>query len=88
MRGCQRRVLYIKKTDSPIFEEAYFFLRKEGEACEINEGDMVMEANRIIEENIGMKRRAVRKAFSAKEIALFFIGYLVGAIAIMLIFAF
>lgn len=51
MRGCQKRVVFLKNTGSSIFEGAYFVLKedKNGKPC-ATEGDMVLEASRIIEE--------------------------------------
>ena len=31
MRGCQRQIIMLKGTDSQIFDEAYFLLRKDFE---------------------------------------------------------
>jgi hypothetical protein len=46
IRGAQKRIVVIKTADSSVFEEAYFVLKK---GRETSEGDMVREANRIIE---------------------------------------
>lgn len=51
MRGYQKRVIFLKHTGSRIFDEAYFVVSPSGEkSCE---NDMVLEANRIIEDNLG-----------------------------------
>lgn len=47
VKGCQRRVLHLKNTDSGLFEEAFFLLRDPGGAG-VSHGDMVREANRIL----------------------------------------
>ena len=48
MRGCQKRVIYLKNTGSRHFEEAYFVIRS-GESS--SDKSMIDEANRIISEN-------------------------------------
>ena len=86
MRGCQRKVIYLKNTGSPIFEEAYFFLRKDGGACEEFEGYMVGEATRIIENFVSAKGRERERKFPKKGVFLFLLGFLFGAVAEILIF--
>ena len=51
MRGYQKRVIFLKHTGSRIFDEAYFVVSPSAEKS--SENDMVLEANRIIEDNIG-----------------------------------
>jgi hypothetical protein len=70
VRGCQRKVIFLKNTESKIFSEAYFIVDdKSSQTCE---ADMVREANRIIEENLargahycGREKRGIRRATSA-----------------------
>ncbi|MBO5316414.1 MAG: hypothetical protein J6B48_08300 [Clostridia bacterium] len=50
MRGYQKRVIFLKHTGSRLFDEAYFVVSPMSEGAA--EGDMVLEANRIIEDNI------------------------------------
>ena len=51
MRGCQKKVIFLKNTGSELFEEAYFVVSKLGETVSDTEENMIIEANRIIEEN-------------------------------------
>ena len=63
MRGYQKKVIYVKNTGSALFDEAYFVMkdgygegeRRGGAPC------LVLEANRIIEENFGKRKGADRK---------------------------
>ena len=57
MRGYQRRVIFLKNTGSALFEEAYFVMRREEKTERRREADMVAEADRIIEENFGKRKR-------------------------------
>ena len=55
IKGAQKRVVVVRTADSGIFEEALFVLRQGSAAPET---DMVAEADRIIRESGGKKRRA------------------------------
>ena len=59
VRGCQRRVIFIKNTWSQVFSEAYFIVDDKQGAGSHTESDMIKEANRIIDESI-FTRRAPR----------------------------
>ena len=83
MRGYQRRVIYLKNTGSALFDEAYFVV-KEGGVAAAESGDMVSEATRIIEENLGDKKRRGR-ARSFREWMLFSFGFLGGVVAMLLV---
>ena len=50
MRGYQKKVIYLKDTGSHLFEEAYFVVSRKGEEANIEQSDMVFEANRIIKD--------------------------------------
>ncbi len=56
MRGYQRKIVCLKKTDSPIIEEAYFLLSKDV-SLEGDHDDFIKEANRIIDENTKERRK-------------------------------
>ncbi len=49
MRGCQKKVIFLKNTGSSLFDEAYFVISREGEKENVGENNMIVEANRIIE---------------------------------------
>lgn len=71
MRGYQKRIVFLKHTGSRIFDEAYFLVNP---SCENeNENDMVLEANRIIEDNI-TKGRDDKKGAFGKSIFPFLLG--------------
>lgn len=73
MRGCERKIIMLKGTDSEIFDEAYFLIRrdfKDGQAKEI-----VDEAQRIVDMNKICRAGEVK---SKKERKVFFFGALIG----------
>ncbi len=57
MRGYQKRVIYLKNTGSRNFEEAYFVMRDQNSEKNISTCAMIDEANLIIEENFGKRKR-------------------------------
>jgi hypothetical protein len=60
IKGAQKKMIVLKTSDSAVFEEAYFVLRRESRDFD---EDMVREANRIIEDG-GGRRSSKRKRIS------------------------
>ena len=86
MRGYQRRVIFLKNTGSALFEEAYFVMRSLEMAEGRTEADMVAEADRIIEENFGKKKRYTIKKGLLKLIASFTSGALMTLLIALIFF--
>lgn len=82
IKGAQKRVVVVRTADSGIFEEALFVLRRGSVA---RESDMVAEADRIIRESGGRKRRVetIRRILFA--LVTFFCGSAFGGALIALI---
>ena len=54
MRGCEKRIYHVKDAGSPLFEEAYFILRRPLKAkggVPVRGGSLAEEAERIIRES-------------------------------------
>lgn len=83
MRGCQKKIVFLKNTGSHIFDEAYFILKSDGQEQKNDKNvtrDMVCEANRIIEENFGLvKKRRIPRA------CLYAISFILGALTALII---
>lgn len=65
LRGTQKKILYVKSTGGTVFDEAFFVL-KDGREDEVSAGDIIGEANRIIEEHTartGKKKERCEKTF-------------------------
>ena len=60
MRGCQRKIIMLRGTDSQIFDEAYFLLRKDFDNERQDEDALLREAQRLVELNT-TRRRARRR---------------------------
>ena len=71
MRGYQKSIICLKNTGSRLFDEAYFVVSPMGESTK--KDDMVLEANRIVEENIGASGKK-RTAFAPGFLYPFLIG--------------
>lgn len=76
MRGCEKRVIHIRNTDSRIFEEAYVVLKPgAAERCSIeNETDMIKEARRLVEESLSRVYPSGTKKRKNRFLLPFFIG--------------
>ena len=80
MRGYKTHVLRVKGTDSEIFGEAIFFLRENASLPEKN-GDIIKEANRIIEDSLGYRPCGMdgrENAFLRKSLP-----FLIGALSLV-----
>ena len=76
IKGASRRMVVLKNTGSPLFEEAYFILRREAEEKSLRT-DMVSEANRIVAANV-LPRADRRRRRGLLAIGLFLLGVLTG----------
>ena len=79
MRGYEKRVFFLKSTDSKIFDEAFFLVKDEKAQLEIEEKDMISEANRIIEESLG-GRQSRRKIFRGIKSVPFLFPFVLGTL--------
>ena len=85
MRGYQKRVVFLKNTGSPYFEEAQFVIRCEDKKEMKTTEELVAEASRIIDENFGKKKRIDKKALLSHSLC-FIIGALISGVAVLIIF--
>lgn len=80
MRGCQRKIILLKGTDSQIFDEAYFLLRRGAETCKQEE--IVREAQRIVDRNTTRRRT---KRIRVRDTVFFTVGMLLGICSSVLV---
>ena len=89
VRGCQKKIIYLKSTGSEVFDEAYFVLSDKTPEEAKGECDMVEEANRILNECICVTENNSIffkfKVFVKATVIPFFTGVFLGVICIMLI---
>ncbi|MBQ7171382.1 MAG: hypothetical protein IJR89_03790 [Clostridia bacterium] len=84
MRGCQKKMIRLKGMGDTVFEEAYFILRDE-ERAPVSENALVLEAERIVEENALLPARRERRG---KTRLCWFLGGVSAALSAALLFRF
>ncbi len=89
VRGCQKKMIYLKNTGSEVFDEAYFVIGDKNKEYDLNECDLVKEANRILgecvlnDENVGVWQKC--KDLVKKTVIPFVVGMVVGIIVMFFI---
>ena len=74
LKGCQREMIVLQTQSSPLFESAYFVLRRECRGA--GRCDLLAEANRIIQGEKGSGLWGRRRPWRA--VLWFLLGFLVG----------
>ena len=74
IKGCQREIVVVQTQESPIFESAYFILRRKRRVT--YGADMVSEANRILSAG-GYPKREKRRRWG--RLLLFLSGFAAGS---------
>ena len=72
IKGCQREMIVLQTKESPLFESAYFVLRRGYRRA--SQGDMLTESNRII----GEGREYFKRRKSSGRLLAFALGFLLG----------
>lgn len=89
VRGCQKKIIYLKSTGSEVFDEAYFVVSDKAPEEFKGECDMVEEANRILNECVSVDEHSSFfyriKHFVKMTFIPFTIGILLGVICVLLI---
>lgn len=84
VRGCQKKIIYLKNTDSGVFDEAYFLVSDSALGKDMDERDMIAEANRILDECIFNEERKSTKIkifdFAKRRIIPVVFGIVIGMI--------
>ena len=62
VKGCGGKIIRLKSVGNRLFDEAFFVLRED--AATAGEGDMLAEANRILEENMLPPRKRASAPFA------------------------
>ena len=73
LRGCQRKVYYMKNTGSSVFDEAYLIIRNDYSddgTC----SNLAEEAERIIKESSDIFKKKRKKSIVARRAAIFALG--------------
>ena len=80
LRGCQKKIVFLKNTGSKIFDEAYFVISGRDDAPIMSDEGRINEAKRIVSEATfdGVPHRG-RGAFRSR-ISKFALPFLLGAV--------
>ncbi len=89
LKGCRKQMIVLRGTGSEIFDEAYFVLKKSDERKHYADGDrerksMLLEANRIIEENRMGEGTHGKSYYLARYLLFFLSGILLGGGSVLL----
>ena len=74
IKGCQREMIVLQTKESPLFESAYFVLRRGYRPA--SHGDMLAESNRIIGEGKDYLKKRRRRGWGVP----FLLGLLPGGV--------
>ncbi len=88
VKGCQKKMIYVKNTDSDIFEEAYLVMKDSGMYDSMKECDLVKEATRMLDESFAYNedRLSVKiKGFMKTNLPPFCTGAALSALTALLI---
>ena len=81
IKGCQKRMIFIKNTGCDLFDEAYFVLKNDIPTSQENENDIIRTATAIINEHeypLNKKKNGKKVRFNGALI--FAVGALCGAL--------
>lgn len=80
IKGCQKRMIFIKNTGCDLFDEAYFVLKSDIPASEENQDNIIRTATAIINEHeYPLNKRKRAKSKRSKALLFFILGALLGA---------
>ena len=68
LRGTQKHMIVVRTRNSPLFEEAYFVMRRDADKLEADRPDMLWEANRIIENSLPCSQEETKTCIPWKRI--------------------
>ena len=84
VRGCEKRIYYVKNPDSEIFDEAYLILRRQERGKRMSPRDIENEAMRILSSATGSERRPSNRR-DRRLVKAFLAGALLSAVTILAI---
>ena len=76
IKGCQKKIIFLKNTGCDLFEEAYFIV-KDG-SIDKGESDIVLEATKIVNNIKSSESLPMRKSFWKQGYVLFILGAMLG----------
>ena len=86
IKGCQKKIIFIKDTGSDFFEGAYFILKGDSPTSNAEETDMVKAATKIVNETFIPTPKSKQKVKIRPCVRNFILGGLLGAAVCAVIF--
>ena len=86
IKGCPKKIIFVKNTGSEYFEGAYFIMKSDSELPRTEETDIVKEAEKIVNSSLSSPDSEHRKKIGARTVC-FFVGALIGAVISGIFFA-
>lgn len=87
IKGCQKRMIFVKDTGCDLFEEAYFILKRDVSSHADVEEDIVRTATAIINDS-GLVKRKIKKNKFRKGCLMFLLGLITGVICATIFYLF
>lgn len=88
IKGCSKQMIVLNGTGGSAFEAAYFIVKSDTGGRARSHGDLLREANRIVEENTFTAGRTRFGTAARERILLFSAGALCGAMLVGLVWLF
>ena len=73
VKGCERRLVIYKSTNSKYFSEIHFIMKEEIDTKNEKRNDIIAEANKIVEESMIKSEKLNKKARKRLSFLLFFL---------------
>ena len=86
IKGCSKRVIVMKDTGNAMIEEAFFILKPEASRTGVTEGDIIKQANLILEKSFyddrfsHLSMNVNKKQGGKGRLSSFWSGLVIGAI--------
>ena len=83
IKGCHKRIIFLKSTGSELFEEAYFIMKPR--ATEMKESDVVSEATKIVNSFEERRSFQAKKRGKGRWLIPFLSGTILGSLLVLFI---
>ena len=83
IKGCHKRIIFLKNTGSELFEEAYFIMKPR--ATEMKESDVVSEATKIVNSFEEKRVLPTKRRGKARWLIPFLSGTVLGSLLVLFI---
>jgi hypothetical protein len=86
IKGCQKRMIFVKNTGSDLFDEAYFILKDDVPSNSELDGNIVRAATAIINQSGFLRQSAPKRRQKRGGVIPFLLGVAFASAIFMLVF--